>query len=142
MNIVVNNLDMKKVDFKEFEKLSTTVSKKTDNEILSNSLIQIKNDIYDSFTHYRNEFEHNKKIFEENISEKVNFTEKNLEKTLEDFNKNKGIKSFLFSIFFITIFKFKISNLHFSFFQLNKITLRGSASRNLLRFSQILLNFI
>jgi len=80
---------MKKVDFKEFEKLSTNVSKKLDNEILSNSLSQIKNDIYDSFTHYRNEIEHNKKMFEEGISEKVNFMEKNVEKNLEDFNKNK-----------------------------------------------------
>jgi hypothetical protein len=89
MNIVVNNLDMKKVDFKEFEKLSTNVSKKLDADILSNSLSQIKNDIYDSFSHYRNEIEHNKKMFEEGISDKVNYMEKNVEKNLEDFNKNK-----------------------------------------------------
>lgn len=89
MNIVVNNLDMKKVDFKEFEKLSANVSKKTDNEILNNSLTQIKNDIYDSFTHYRNEIEHNKKMFEDGISEKVGFMERNMEKNIDEFNKNK-----------------------------------------------------
>jgi hypothetical protein len=55
MNIVVNYLDMKKVDFKEFEKILTNVSKKLDSDILSNTLSQIKNDIYDSFSHYRNE---------------------------------------------------------------------------------------
>jgi hypothetical protein len=89
MNIVVNNLDMKKVDFKEYEKLSTNVSKKLDSEILSNSLSQIKNDIYDSFTHYRNEIEHNRKMFEENINEKVTFVEKNVDRNLGDFNKDK-----------------------------------------------------
>lgn len=89
MNTAVNNLDMKKVDFKEYEKLLTSVSKKTDNEILSNSLMQIKNDIYDSFGHYRNEFEQNKKMFEDGINDKIVLMEKNFEKNLEDFVRNK-----------------------------------------------------
>jgi len=89
LNIVINNLDMKKVDFKEFEKLNTLVSKKTDNEILNSSLGQMKNDIYESFGHFRNEIQQSKKLFEDNSNDKLNLLEKNLEKSLEEYNRNK-----------------------------------------------------
>ncbi len=88
-NILINNLDMKKVDFKEFEKLNTQVSKKTDNEILNSSLGQIKNDIYESFGHFRNEVLNTKKLFEDNFSERLILLEKNLDKSLDEYNKNK-----------------------------------------------------
>lgn len=88
-NIVINNLDMKKVDFKEFEKLSTQVSKKTDMEILNNSMGQTKNDIYESFRHYRDEIQQSKKLFEDNINEKFSLLDRSLDKINDEFNKNK-----------------------------------------------------
>jgi len=89
LNIVINNLDMKKVDFKEFEKINTLVSKKTDNEILNSSLGQMKNDIYESFGHFRSEIQQSKKLYEDSCHEKLSLLEKNLEKSLEEYNRNK-----------------------------------------------------
>jgi hypothetical protein len=49
----------------------------------------MKSDIYDSFSHFKNDIQQNKKIFEDYISEKVLLLEKNLEKSIDDFSRNK-----------------------------------------------------
>ncbi len=89
LNIVINNLDVKKADFKEFEKMNTLMSKKSDSESLASSLSQLKTDIYDSFAHFKNDLHQNKKIFEEGLNEKISIIEKNLEKSTEDNHRTK-----------------------------------------------------
>lgn len=89
LNLVINNLDMKKADFKEFEKINTQLAKKCDSDSLTSSVSQLKSDIYDSFAHYKNDLHQNKKIFEESINEKILIIEKNLEKTSEEANRAK-----------------------------------------------------
>jgi len=89
LNIVISNIDMKKVDFKDFEKVSNSISKKIDSEHLNSSISQLKTDIYESFGHYKNDIHQNKKIFEENLNEKIAILDKNIEKLLDEINRNK-----------------------------------------------------
>lgn len=89
LNIVISNIDMKKVDFKDFEKTSNLVSKKIDSENLNSSLLQLKSDIYESFAHYKNDIHQNKKMFEENLNEKIAIIDKNIERALEEIDRNK-----------------------------------------------------
>ena len=52
---------MKKVDFKDFDKLNSNLSKKMDHDVFGNSLTQVKNEIYESLGHYKNDIQQNKK---------------------------------------------------------------------------------
>lgn len=89
LNIVVNNVDMKKADFKEFEKVNNLIGKKVDIEHLTSSLSQLKNDLYESLSLYKTDFQQNKKIFEDKLNEKIHLIEKSLEKTVDDFSRLK-----------------------------------------------------
>ena len=76
------------------EKVNATLSNKVDGELLSNSISQLKNEIYESFGHYKNDLHQNRKyiniwIFEENISEKFSVVDKNIEKSHEEITKYK-----------------------------------------------------
>jgi len=57
----INNMEVKKVDFKEFEKINLILSKKLDIDSLNTSLSQLKGDIYDSFNNFKHETSQNKK---------------------------------------------------------------------------------
>ena len=89
MKNLLNNLDMNKLDFKEFEKISSGLARKDDLDILNSSSIQIKNDIYEIFSNYKNDIFQNRKIFDEQIFEKIKHLEKNLNMSLEEDIKNK-----------------------------------------------------
>ncbi len=89
LNIVINNLDVKKADFKELEKINSSLAKKMDSDNFSNSLSTLKTDLYESFTHYKADILQNKKIFEEHLNEKILLLEKSMEKSQEEAYKNK-----------------------------------------------------
>lgn len=89
INIVVNNLDLKKADFKELEKTNNYLAKKIDSDTFNSSVSAVKSDIYDSFTHFKNDIFQNKKIFEEHVNEKLSLLEKNNEKATDENSKIK-----------------------------------------------------
>jgi len=57
----LNNFDVKKVDFKEYEKLTLITSKKMDTELLNSTINQVKTDLYESLNNYKNEIAAQKK---------------------------------------------------------------------------------
>jgi len=52
---------VKKIDFKDFEKVNINLSKKLDIDSLNGSLNQLRGDIYDSFNGFKHETSQNKK---------------------------------------------------------------------------------
>ena len=52
---------VKKIEFRDMEKVNATLSNKVDGELLSNSISQLKNEIYESFGHYKNDLHQNRK---------------------------------------------------------------------------------
>jgi len=56
--------------------VNVNLSKKIDSEVFNNSLSQIKNDIYESLTHYKNDILQNKKAYEEHLNERLIIIEK------------------------------------------------------------------
>ena len=54
------------------------------------SFFQLKFEVYDSFSHYKNEVTQNKKLFEDNFNERITIIEKNSDKSIEEFNRHKS----------------------------------------------------
>ena len=52
---------VKKIEFRDLEKVNSTLSNKVDSELLSSSISQLKNEIYDSFGHFKNDIHQNRK---------------------------------------------------------------------------------
>jgi len=89
MNVILNNFDMKKCDLKDFENLNLLVNKKCDEENFNETINFLKKDLLDLMQNFKSESENLKKKFEGEISEKLNFFEKNLEKFNDDNLRNK-----------------------------------------------------
>ena len=89
LNLVLNNLEMKKVEYKDIDNLNVLLSKKCDIENLNIGLNSLKKDFYESISQNKLEFQQNKKKLEEQINEKLDFIELNLQKVFDDQGKNK-----------------------------------------------------
>ena len=89
MNVILNNFDMKKCDIKEFEKLNSLVNKKCDDSTFVDSINMIKKDCIEIINSFKSEAGNSKKKFEEEICEKINSVDRNLDKQNEEFIRNK-----------------------------------------------------
>jgi hypothetical protein len=89
LNGLITNLDVKKAEFKDFEKINNQLAKKLDSETLTISLKEFKNDFYDNFGHYKNDFHQTRKAFEEHINDKLLTLDKSIEKVNDDLNRYK-----------------------------------------------------
>jgi hypothetical protein len=89
INGLVTNLEVKKAEFKDFEKINNQLSKKLDSEALNISLKEFKTDFYDNFGHYKNDFQQTRKAFEEHINDKLLTLDKSIEKVNDDLNRYK-----------------------------------------------------
>ncbi len=89
MNMIINNLEMKKMELKELEKINSSINKKCDIDYFSESIQQLKKDNIDNVSNLKNEMRENKRIIDDQNNEKLNIFERNLNKQLEEINKNK-----------------------------------------------------
>jgi len=88
LNMIINNLDLKKIDLKELEKLNNILNRKCELDHFSESIQQLKKDLFDNISSLKNEIRENKKMMEEQQQEKICIIERNIEKQIEDVNKN------------------------------------------------------
>ena len=89
MNVILNNFDIKKCDLKNFENLNSLLFKKCDEEFLNDSLNILKKNFIEMLDEIKNESGEFKKKIREEIYDKINFMEKNIDRTNEDNLRNK-----------------------------------------------------
>lgn len=89
INILINNIDSKKIDLKEIEKLNSSINKKCDLEYFSESIQQIKKDIIDNVSNLKNDIRENKKAIEDENMDKFSSIERGLDKQGDEMNKHK-----------------------------------------------------
>ena len=64
-----------------------SISKKVEVEMFSNALTQTKSDLFESLNKFKNEFHQNKKIYEDNLNDKLLSMDKVAEKTHDELNR-------------------------------------------------------
>lgn len=84
INKVINNLDMKKSDYKEIEKLNNAINKKCDVDNFNDSLVQLKKEILDNYSNYKTEYSQARKNLEDYTNEKFNSFERNFDKISQE----------------------------------------------------------
>jgi len=89
INILINNMETKKIDIKEIEKLNSLINKKCEIEHFSESIQLIKKEISDNVSNLKNEIRENKKLIEEQNLDKFIYLERNLDKQGDEINKYK-----------------------------------------------------
>lgn len=89
INMLINNMETKKIDIKEIEKLNSLINKKCEIEHFSESIQLIKKEISDNVSNLKNEIRENKKLIEEQNLDKFIYLERNLDKQGDEINKYK-----------------------------------------------------
>ncbi len=89
LNMLISNVDMKKMDLKELEKLNSLINKKCDVDHFSESIQQIKKEISDNISNVKNELRENKKSIEEQQMDKFVSIERSINKQVDDINQNR-----------------------------------------------------
>jgi len=89
INLVINNLDSKKIDLKELDKLNSLINKKCELDHFTESVQQIRKDLSDHVSNLKNEIRENKKSIEEQQTDKFVSIERSIEKHVGEINLNK-----------------------------------------------------
>lgn len=89
LNLLMNNMEAKKMDLKELEKLNSLINKKCELDHFSESIQLIKKEISENVSNLKNDFRENNKSIEEQQSEKFVSLERIIDKQADEINQNK-----------------------------------------------------
>ena len=95
-NVLINDIDNKKMENKDIEDINNILSKKLDEDKFNSLFNQLKNNIYETINSFKDDYLTNIKIFENKLEEKNDTLNQNYESIINELNvQNNSINDFM-----------------------------------------------
>ena len=95
-NVLINEIDNKKIENKDIENINRQIVKKLDEDIFKNEFDKFKNNIFDTMNTFKNDYISNIKMFEGKLDTKNEGMNKDFTSLINEFNKqNNSVKEFM-----------------------------------------------
>ena len=95
-NVLINDIDNKKMENKDIEDINNILSKKLDEDKFNSLFNQLKNNIYETINSFKDDYLTNIKIFENKLEDKNDTLNQNYESIINELNvQNNSINDFM-----------------------------------------------
>jgi hypothetical protein len=95
-NVLISNIDNKKIENKDIEEINNILTKKLDEEKFNSLFNQFKNNVFETINSFKDDYLTNIKIFETKLEDKNDTTNQNYDSLINELNiQNNQINDFI-----------------------------------------------